>query len=338
MIKKIILLLLVIILFSSCQIKIEESNPFAKEPKKLKKIKVGISMASMEEDVYKIMKKAISDYGKKHNVSLIWKNANNQLSQQEEDIQSLIDKKVDIIIMHAVNPSKKSTNMIKSIHKDKIPVIALDRLVTNANFDAYISADNFKAGQLQGRYLADQINKEGNIIILKGDKNTNTVESITKGNKNALKENKKINIIKEEFHSNYSKDLAKNTVREIIMKNNDFKGILANNDQLALGAIEILAEYNLKDKVVVVGFDASKEAAIAIAQEELDATIDKMAYSMGKQALMIAIFIARGEDWNWDRTIRNGQHQIKLVISPVTLISKYNIKELEKRWGKLPIK
>ncbi|WP_018249395.1 substrate-binding domain-containing protein [Orenia marismortui] len=332
------MIICLLLIICGCEVSLEKINPFVQPPKPKKEIKVGVSMATMKEDVYEIMKKSIFENRDEEKIKIIWKNANNNLEQQEKDIKSLITDNVDIIIFHAVDTSEKGAKLVNFINKSNIPVVALDRLTQNVKVDAYISADNFKAGQLQARYLIDQLDKTGNIIILKGDKNTNVSKSITKGNMSELKKYMGINIVKDKFHEKWSKELSKKTIKSIIDLNKDFEGILANNDQLALGAIEILKKEKINKKMIVVGADASKEGAIAVAKEKLNATIDKMPYALAKNAIKVATFIARGEDWNWDRTIKNGEHNIKLVISPVKLIDKYNINSLEERWGRLPIK
>lgn len=330
---KITLVFLLIISVTSCKFSIEKLNPFIIPPEDKKTIKIGVSMATMNEDVYEIMKKAVLDYKKSEKANIIWENSGNSIEKQRKNINKLIKEKVDVIILHSVSTSGEGLKIVEEINKTNIPIVALDRLPNNAHVDAYISADNFKAGQLQARYLLDQMNKKGNIVILKGDKYTNVTQNITKGNKTELKKTKDVKIIEEKFHNNWSKELAKETIKKILEEHQNIKGILANNDTLALGAVEILKEENLNKKVIVVGADASKEASLAIAKEELNATIDKMPYTLGKNALKVASFIARGEDWNWDRTIKSGQHKIRLVISPVKLVDKYNINTLEDRWG-----
>ncbi|OCL28429.1 sugar ABC transporter substrate-binding protein [Orenia metallireducens] len=335
---RIIILMFLILIFGGCQFSVERINPFTIPIKSKSPIVIGISMANIKEDVSKVMKEAIMDYKTKVNADIIWKNANNDITQQEEDIKSLIEQQVDIIIFHAVRTDEQGKKIVKLINQHNIPIIALDRLPEDSKVDAYISADNFKAGQLQTRYLLDQIDKKGNIIILKGDKNINVTDNITIGNKSELKNNEEIKIIKEEFHHNWSRKSAKETVNKILNKNKEINGILANNDNLALGALDAIEGNNMRKKIIVVGADASKEASIAIAKENLAATIDKMPYTMGKKALMVASFILRDIDWNWDRTIKNGEYNIKLIISPVKLIDKYNIEILEDRWGNLPIK
>jgi ABC-type sugar transport system substrate-binding protein len=327
-----------ILIIGGCKFSAEDLNPFTIPIESESPIVIGVSIANMKEDVYKVMKEAIMEYKTEINADIIWKDANNDIRQQEEDIKSLIEQKVDIIIFHAVRTDEPGKEIVRLINKLNIPIVALDRLPKDSKVDAYISADNFRAGQLQARYLSDQIDKKGNIIILKGDKNTNVTDNITVGNKSELKKNKDIEVIKEEFHHNWSRELAKETTNEILKENEEINGIIANNDKLALGAIDALEENNKSGKIIVVGSDASKEASIAVAKEKLDATIDKMPYTMGKKALMVASFILRGTDWNWDRTIKNGEYNIKLIISPVKLIDKYNIETLEERWGKLPTK
>ncbi|GAB6099676.1 sugar ABC transporter substrate-binding protein [Halanaerocella petrolearia] len=325
-------LLIISLIITGCNLDLEEINPLTSPPPAKKKITIGVSIAEPQAEISKIIKKAFIKNEIKNRVKIIWKNTDNKLEEQKKDINNLIKQKVDAIIIKSLNTGKKGTKIIKTIKEANIPIIALDKLPNNTDVDAFISANNFKIGQLQARYLIDQIDKKGKLIILKGEKEDKIAKDITKGNKEEIKKYKKVKIVKETWHTNWSEKLAAKTIQEILKNNKDIKGILANNDQLALEAIKIIQNKKFNQQITIVGANASKEGTAAIKKELLNATIDKMPYIRALNSLKVATFIARDEKWNWDNKISNGPYNIKLVTTPVKLINKYNIHDLQQRW------
>lgn len=323
---KIIILLLFLFFLTGC-----EPNKVSTVPEK--KI-IGVSMASMEEDVFQIMKEAMFDMKDKDNVEIIWLNAENKENKEKENIDYLLKKNVDVIIINAVN-SKESKKSVNKIREAEIPVVALDRIVRDVKLSAYITTDSFTVGKKQAKYLAENIDKEGKILILKGDKNDNVSFEITAGNKEIFKKNLKIDIVAENWHKNWSPELAEKTVRKILKEHPDIKGILANNSNMAMAAVKVLKEEKLIDKVITVGADANKEACLAIAKNEHNADIDKMPHILGLTAYKVAVMITRGEEWNYEKHIKNGEHEVPVTVTPVMLINKYNLINMRDRWTEL---
>lgn len=319
-------LIIVIILLSACERKTSSPVP--------SKITIGVSMASMEEEVFHFMKEAMYDNKESNNAEIIWKDAKKDQAKQDKDVNELIRKKVDGIIINPVD-SKKAASLVKKIEQANIPVIALDRLIYNVKLDAYIEANNFEVGILQANYLVEQLKHTGKIIILKGDKKNNTAYEITQGNKEILKKEANIKIVVETWHEGWSPELAEKTVRSTLKKHPDIKGIIANNSNMIMAAVKVLKEKNLTDKVITVGADANKEACLAIAQGEHDADVDKMPYIQGLTAFKITTLILRGRPWLIDTKIKNGDYIISTKITPVDLIDKYNIINLKNRWPEL---
>lgn len=302
--------------------------------KKTEKIKIGVSISNMDEYVFSHMKEAMFDLKDRENAEVIWLNADNEDEKQKKDIDNLLKQKVDIIIINPVD-SKKSAELVKKINKANIPVLALDRIVESVEMAGYISADSFRVGMEQAKYLSEQIDHHGEIVILKGDKKNNVSYEITTGNKEILKNNIKINIVLEEWHKDWSAELAEQTVRKALIKYPNLKGILANNSSMAMAAVKVLKEKNMIDKVVTVGADASKEACIAITKDEHNADVDKMPHILGLTAFKAALMIVNDETWYYDQRIENGEYSLPVILTPIILIDKYNIIAMKDRWEEL---
>lgn len=306
------------------------------------KLKIGVSVATSQEAVYKFMEKAMDDNKDKDGVDLKWISANNDASKQLADVENLISQKVDVIILHAVNTGT-AANIVKKAADANIPVIAMDRLPDNAKVTAYVTADSKKVGETQAEFILKQINNKGNVAILEGEAGNSVAKLITEGNKEVLSKDPDVKIVADQPHQAWARDKAMATVENLIAKGEKIDAILANNSGMAMGAVQALKAKGLIDKVAVIGSDADKDASQSILKGELRGDIDKKPYELGLGAYKIAVAVAKHQDWKTAVTdlgtvasTDNGSAgQVDELLTPIKLIDKSNVRDMEERWGKL---
>ena len=97
--------------------------------------------------------------------------------------------------------------------------------------------------------------------------------------------------------ANWSRDEASDLMTNFISAGDEFQVVFANNDEMALGAIQALkaADYDMAD-IVVVGVDATQDALQALQAGDLDATVFQDAAGQGAGAIDAALALANGED------------------------------------------
>lgn len=306
------------------------------------KLTIGVSIATSQEAVYKFMQKAMDDNKGKDGVDLKWISANNDATKQLADVENLISQKVDAIILHAVNTGTAS-NIVKKAADADIPVIAMDRLPDNAKVTAYVTADSKKVGQTQAEFILKQINNKGNIVILEGEAGNSVAKLITDGNKEILSKSSDVKIIADQPHQAWARDKAMATVENLIAKGETIDAVLANNSGMAMGAVQALKAKGLIDKVAVIGSDADKDASQSILKGELRGDIDKKPYELGLGAYKIALAAAKDEDWKAavkdlgtvDKLTNGSAGDVDVLLTPIKLIEKSNVRDMEERWGKL---
>lgn len=78
-------------------------------------------------------------------------------SKQNQQIQDMLTKGAKLLVIGSVNEGVVSA--VSDAAKEKVIVIAYDRLITGtADYDYYITFDNFKVGQFQGKALETALN------------------------------------------------------------------------------------------------------------------------------------------------------------------------------------
>lgn len=296
------------------------------------KKKIGVSVATMQESVYGFMKKAMMDNKDKDNIKVIWLSADNMEANQVSNIEDLITQNIDCLILHSVNTSA-ATELVKKARAAGIPVVAMDRLPVASKVDCYVTADSFKVGQIQAEYLAKTINGKGNVIICQGEAGNSVAREITAGNLSVLKKYPGINIVSNQTHKSWARDLAMATVENALTKHkNNIAGVLCNNSGMAMGAAQAVIAQNLVGKVVVVGSDADKDACEAIVKGTLSADVDKMPYELGLQSYKTALALINKQEIESDKTVDNQGVKVKVKFTPVKLITKENIGDVKYRW------
>ena len=300
-----------------------------------KKIKVGVSVATMKEAVYSFMKKAMMDNKDKYNAEIYWVAANNDEMAQLANVEDLLAQGIDVLILHPVN-TVAAGSLVEKARKENVPVISMDRLPVNANVNCHVTANSFLVGQTQAKYLAEKLNGKGNVVILEGESGNDVAKEITAGNKDILKNYPGMKIVVDQTHKSWSRDLAMATTENALTNyKNDIQGVSANNSGMIMGAVQAILAEGLKGKIITVGSDADKDSCQAIIDGTNSADVDKEPYQLGLITFETAVKVASGEKVETDTTVQNGKYKVPVKFTPVRLVTKENVKDMKDRWPDL---
>ena len=120
---------------------------------------IGLSLDTLKEERWQRDRDTFIDEAKKLGATVIVQSANSDDTRQVRDVESLISRHVDVLVIVPHNGAAM-TRAVKSANDAKIPVIAYDRLILNANIDYYLTFDNVKVGEAQGSYAAARLPKD----------------------------------------------------------------------------------------------------------------------------------------------------------------------------------
>jgi ribose transport system substrate-binding protein len=95
--------------------------------------------------------------------------------------------------------------------------------------------------------------------------------------------------------ANFDRKEAQEIMRHLLQNDTQFDAVFAHNDNMILGAIEALEESEIQMPVVLIGFDAIREAVKAVKQGRLTATIAQKPKTMGRLSIEIVTDYFRGE-------------------------------------------
>lgn len=292
-----------------------------------RKMTIGFSMATLKEDRWLRDRDIFSAKAKQENMDVIVSNANNDADMQCRQVQDMINKGIDVLVI-VPQDDKKSIACVQLAKKAGIPVISYDRLVLNANVNAYISFDNVNVGQLQAEELLKKV-PQGGYLILNGAKSDNNSVMFNQGYMGKLKpaiDSGKIQIIAQTWVPNWIRESACSFVREQLKQNTGkIKAILAANDSLAYGAIDALSEARLSKKVIVVGHDGDLPACQRIVDGTQDMTVYKPIDKLVDKTIETCKALAQKQNISYSQTINDGSYNVPYLMIDVIPVTKYNI-------------
>lgn len=185
-------------------------------------------------------------------------NEQKQISQ----IENLISRGVDVLVIVPFNATVL-TNAVAEAKRAGIKVVSYDRLILNADIDAYISFDNEKVGEMQAGGVLKAAPK-GNYFLLGGAPTDNNAKILREGQMKVLQpaiDKGDIKIVGQQWVKEWNPTEALSIVENALTRNNNkIDGIVASNDATAGGAIQALAAQKLAGKVPISGQDADLAA------------------------------------------------------------------------------
>lgn len=301
------------------------------QPAAEKKIKIGLSLPTQREERWVRDKEKMEAVAAEKGIEIISKVADANMQEQITQVEALLTQGIDVLIL-APHDASAAATLVDKAKKEGIPVISYDRLITNTDqLDIYLSFDNVKVGELQGKYITEQVS-EGNYIIMSGAPTDNNAKLFKEGAMKYIKpliDAGKIKVIAEQAVENWVPENALKIVEAALSANkNAVDAILAPNDGTAGAAIQALAAQGLAGKVPITGQDAEKAAAKRIMDGTQSMTIFKDTRDLGAAAIDIAIQLAKGDKVGTNGQVDNGKIQVPSVLLEPTVVTKDNLKQV----------
>jgi D-xylose transport system substrate-binding protein len=148
---------------------------------------IGLSLDTLKEERWQHDRDTFIAAAEKLGATVIVQSANSDDTRQVRDVESLISRGVDVLVIVPHNGGAMA-RAVKSANQAKIPVIAYDRLIKNCAIDYYLSFDNVKVGEAQGSYAAAHLPKDrpARIVRIYGAPTDNNAKMFKQGQDNIL--------------------------------------------------------------------------------------------------------------------------------------------------------
>ena len=291
---------------------------------------IGLSLDTLKEERWQRDRDTFIAEAKKLGATVIVQSANSDDTRQVRDVESLISRQVDVLVIVPHNGAAM-TRAVKSANDAEIPVIAYDRLILNAHIDYYLTFDNVKVGEVQGGYAAARLPKDrtARVVRIYGAPTDNNAKLFKQGQDNVLLpliQSGRVQVVHEDWALDWKPENAKKIMNAAITKaGRNIDAVVVSNDGTAGGAIQALLEEGLAGKVLVTGQDADLAACQRILRGTQAMTVYKPLKNLASLAARVAVEVAQGKRPATTATLDNGAKQVPSIFEQVVSVDKENL-------------
>jgi ribose transport system substrate-binding protein len=255
------------------------------------KIRIGVSVYDMSSFIT-AGKEGIDAYAKANNIDVLWNTANLDVSTQANQIDQFISAGVKAIVVVPVQADSLAPQ-VASAKAKKIPFLAVNAALNSPDLAGSVLPNDIKAGEQEMQMMATKLGGKGNIVVLQGPLGQSGELDRTKGIKNVLAKYPNMKILAKDT-ANWKRDEAVNKMKNWISSfGSQINGIVAENDDMGLGALQATREAHVK--LPIVGVDGIQDGLMAVKSGDFIGTNLQHGTVELAAGLAVAAKIARGE-------------------------------------------
>ncbi len=255
----------------------------------LKNKTIGLSVSTLTNPFFVTLSNGAKAEAQKLGMSLTVVDAGDDTAKQTNDIEDLISKNIGVLIVNPVD-SDAVAPAVKDAKAKGIKIISVDRVVNGVDVDCKIASDNVMGAKLATEYLISLVGKNAKVAQLEGIPGASATVDRGKGFHEAA--DGSLNVVASQT-AQFDRAKGLNVTENILQAHGDLKGIFAQNDEMALGAVEAVSA--AKKNIVIVGFDATDDGQSAVKSGKMAATVAQKPDLMGSTAIDNAQKLINGE-------------------------------------------
>lgn len=261
------------------------------EEKEASELVVGVSISTLNNPFFVSLDEGISELAKEKGAEVKSVDAQNDTAKQTNDIDDLIQQKVDILLINPVD-SSAITPAVESANAAGIPVITIDRSSDGGEVLTLVASDNAEGGEMAAEYIRKISGDNVVTVQLEGVPGASAARERGRGFNNIAEES--LDLIDTQT-ANFDRAEGLTVMENMLQANPTIEAVFAQNDEMALGAIEAIEAAGLADQIQVVGFDGTEDGIKAVEDGRLSATVAQQPEEMGRLAMQAAFDHFAGE-------------------------------------------
>jgi inositol transport system substrate-binding protein len=259
---------------------------------------LGVSMALFDDNFLTAVRTSMQARAGELKAGIQFEDAQNDIGRQLNQIQNFIAQKVDAIIVNPVD-TDSTPRMTRLILHAGIPLVYVNRLPADKQLPAgvaFVGSDERQSGTLQMLEVCRLLNGKGDIVIMIGELTNQSARQRTADVHEVLvkPQCRAIRVLAEQA-ANWKRTEAADLMTNWLSAGLHPQAVVANDDEMAIGAIQALKRARLLASTVVAGIDATPDALAAMKAGELRVTVFQNAAAQGAGAVDTALKLTRHE-------------------------------------------
>jgi len=171
--------------------------------------------------------------------------------KQQSNIENFLKAEVDLLIV-ALKGDNALEEVMKKVFDSGIPIIVIDQMPDNEYYTCFIGVDNIQIGREAGKYAAEILNGEGNIVEIRGLPSLNSSDERSRGFREIIDNYPDMKIVYSDF-ANWMIPLAITKMEMALREQDKIDLVFAHNDQMAIGAYLASRSHRREDRIIFVG-------------------------------------------------------------------------------------
>jgi ribose transport system substrate-binding protein/inositol transport system substrate-binding protein len=256
-------------------------------------IRFALLMSHLTNDYTTSLAKAAQEQAMSRGIELVVLDAQHSVRRQAGLIETLVQEGIDGIIVEPAGTTGLEAAMALC-KAENIPLVTVAQRVAQSDLaDCHVGTDSVEAGRLQMMACLDRLSYSGRIVILHGPFGADAQAARYEGYRSVLSVWPSLQVVAEQ-EAGWDDRIARTIVHHWLDTGKQFDAIVAQNDDMAIGAIQALKDHGMLGQVQVFGIDASPMALDAIASGEMAATLSQRPALIGREAVLACLNIQKG--------------------------------------------
>nr|WP_276610557.1 substrate-binding domain-containing protein [Kineococcus siccus] len=254
-------------------------------------MRIGVSAYNMTSFIT-AGKEGMEAYAKANDIELLWNSANDDVNTQADQVDQFVSAGVDAIIVIPVQADSLGPQ-VEAANAAGIPILDVNAKLNNAALKASVQPDDVAAGAAEMQMMADKLGGKGNIVVLQGPIGQSGQIDRQTGIDETLKKYPDIKVLAQDT-ANWDRDQAVNRMANWISAfSGQIDGVVAQNDDMGLGALQAMKEAGISKPVV--GIDGIEDGLNAVKSGEFIGTMLQNGTVELSAGLAVAAALAKGE-------------------------------------------
>lgn len=244
---------------------------------------IAVICKGSQHEFWKTVEQGAMDAGEELGIEVTFEapEDESQIDVQISMVEKAIENDADAIVLAPLDTDLLNDVIEKAANKG-IPVLTFDSDVTTDARVATIGTDNESAGAIAARNAASLMGDSGEVAVISHVEGAQTAIARNNGFVEELRDKYKDDIkVVGLKYCNGNPEIAKEQAKQFIKDYPDIKCIYGTNEGCAVGIAAAVDELNMKDKIVVIGFDSSDTEISYLEDGVLDGMMVQNPYNMG---------------------------------------------------------
>ncbi len=281
--------------------------------------KFALLMSHMDNEFTIQLSGAVQEKAKELGAKLTLFDARNEIARQIGQVETVVTQgytglMIEPVAVDGVGPA------LAAAKKAGLAVVTIDQKITQQNLvDCYVGANPVQGGEMEMEFIGKALQGKGNVAFLLGPMGSDAQLGRTQGYTNVIKNKYPgIKVVYQQT-ANWRTDQALKLVENWLQTGTPLAAIVANNDDMALGAVKAVKDAKLEGKILIIGLDATPNGLAAVKEGSMAATLSQSTTEQGLMAMETTVKLANGQ-----------KASAAEIYVPHTLITKDNVAKFMK--------